>query len=106
MPDLVHYVVGGALVLAMIVTSSLAAAELPSYARIPLHLGVTGFSNFAPKIVGVLLWPAVGAVIYVVTYFITDPGPSEEWVGLGALVLLLIAQIAAYRSARRMLAAK
>ncbi len=62
----VSLIISGLLVVCMIGTSVYGARVLPADARIPLHYGFGSYGSFAPKTVGLILWPAVGAVIYVI----------------------------------------
>jgi hypothetical protein len=57
---------GGVILLAMFGVSGYGWVTLPADARVPVHFG-TGFNNFVPKRVGLILWPAAGVLVYVLT---------------------------------------
>ena len=56
--------VGGVLLLAMIVASGWAAVTLPVEARIPVHVGSVEHRVLASKRAGLVIWLAVGAVLF------------------------------------------
>ena len=49
--------------LAMVVASGRAAVTLPAEARIPVHAGSVEHRYLASKRAGLVIWPAVGAVL-------------------------------------------
>ena len=55
-------VIGALLLLAMVAISVYGAITLPSDARIPLHYGIGSYGNFAPKTIGLIVWPVARAV--------------------------------------------
>jgi hypothetical protein len=57
---------GAALLLAMIGMSWYGWVTLPADARVPIHFGA-GYNNFVPKRFGLIMHPAAGAVVYVIT---------------------------------------
>jgi hypothetical protein len=59
----VSLVIGGLLLGVMIGMAAYGWVTLPADARIPVHYGM-GYNNFQSKTVGVIMWPAGGAVIY------------------------------------------
>jgi hypothetical protein len=59
-------VTGGVILLAMFGVSWYGWVTLPADARVPVHFG-TGFNNFVPKRVGLILHPAAGVLVYVLT---------------------------------------
>jgi len=61
---IVSIVIGGLLLAVMIGISCYGAVSLPSDARIPLHFGIGSYRNFASKGVGLIIWPAGGALIF------------------------------------------
>ncbi len=93
-------IIGGALLLAMICVSLYGAVTLPPGAQLPLHFGPAGYNRWVPKNTGLVLWPAIGAVIYtIIVITMKDhqthggPGPS---VGLSiALGVILVTQVGA-----------
>jgi hypothetical protein len=53
-------VIGGLLLGIMIGIAAYGWLTLPSDARVPMHYGLGSYNNFAPKTVGLLMWPAAG----------------------------------------------
>jgi hypothetical protein len=62
----VPLVIGGFLLAVMIGISCYGAVSLPPDARIPLHYGIGSYNNFASKKIGLILWPAAGALLFAV----------------------------------------
>ncbi len=60
-------IVGGVVLLAMIGMSVYAARTLPPGAQIPVHHGIGGYNNWMSKSTGLVIWPATGAVVFVIT---------------------------------------
>jgi len=93
-------IIGGALLLAMICVSLYGAVTLPPGAQLPLHFGPAGYNRWVAKNTGLILWPALGVVVYAIIVGTVrehathgGPGPAA---GLSiALGLMLIAQIGA-----------
>ena len=73
-------VIGGVLLLVMVVASVRAAITLPAEARIPVHVGSAEHCYLAPKRAGLVIWPAVGAVLFGVVGGITRSGMAANWV--------------------------
>jgi len=98
--SLTALIIGGALLLAMICVTLYGAVVLPPGAQLPLHFGPAGYNRWVPKRTGLILWPALGVVVYaIIVGTVRDhqthggPGPAA---GLGiALGAMLIAQIGA-----------
>jgi 4-amino-4-deoxy-L-arabinose transferase-like glycosyltransferase len=101
--------IGGAVLLAMICVSWYGAVTLPSDARVPIHFGVS-YNNFVPKRVGLVLHPAAGALVFLISTFAqrahlangTPPKPHPlHYVILPVILcVLLVVQIGAIRLAR------
>ena len=72
-------VIGGVLLLAMIVASGRAAVTLPAEARIGVHFGSVEHCYLAPKRAGLVIWPAVGAVLLGAVGGITGSGMAANW---------------------------
>jgi hypothetical protein len=64
----VSVVIGGVLVPAMICIAGYGAVTLPREARIPLHWGPRSYNTWAPKPVGLVLWPAAGLAIWILLF--------------------------------------
>jgi hypothetical protein len=97
-------IIAGVLLLAMIGVSSYGAAILPPGARMPIHLGPTGYNQWVPKIVGLLLWPVAGlvvsAILFVHFHGQHDHGGRGATIGLTiALAAMLVLQFAAVKVA-------
>ena len=73
-------VIAGVLLLAMIVASGRAAVTLPAQARIPVHFGSVEHCYLAPKRAGLVIWPAVGAVLFGTVGGITGSSMAADWV--------------------------
>ena len=72
--------VGGVLLLAMIGASGWGAAGLAAEAQVPIHLGSAERAYWAPKRVGLVAWPAAGALCYGVLGGISASGVAADWV--------------------------
>lgn len=98
---------GGLLVAAMIVVSVRGWLTLPPDARVPVHHGLRGYSQYLSKTAGLATWPAAGIVIYglyvgvFAEYLAThDRGPGVPLLFLPAvLVVLITVQVGAIRAA-------
>ena len=101
-------IVGGVLLLAMVVASGRAAVTLPAEARIPVHVGSVEHRYLASKRAGLVIWPAVGAVLFGVVGGITRNSLAAGWVpGVrdiltpAVMIVALAFQIGALALARR-----
>ena len=101
-------IVGGVLLLAMVVASGRAAVTLPAEARIPVHVGSVEHRYLASKRAGLVIWPAVGAVLFGVVGGITRSSLAADWVpGVrdvltpAVMIVVLAFQIGALVLARR-----
>jgi hypothetical protein len=102
--------IGGAALLAMICVSCYGAVTLPSDARVPVHFGVS-YNNFVPKRVGLVIHPAAGALIFLISAFAQHAHPANgtppkahplHYVILPVILcVLLVVQVGAIRLARR-----
>ena len=72
--------VGGVLVLVMIAASGRGAVTLPADARIPVHCGSAERCLLVSKRAGLLIWPAVGAVLFGVLGGIAGSSLAAGWV--------------------------
>lgn len=98
---------GAAILIAMICVSCYGWVTLPSDAQVPIHFGVQ-YNTFVSKRTGLILHPAVAALIYAVFIAAVDASPggpsaanSPPYIILPAMLLLLIVQAGAIRVARR-----
>ena len=94
-------VIGGAALLAMIGVSWYGWVTLPADARVPVHFGA-GYNNFVPKRLGLVIHPAAGALVLVVSAVTTHGSHKTAPVFIFPLVMciLLIVQIGAIMVAR------
>jgi hypothetical protein len=60
----VSLVIGGVVLAAIIAIAAYGWVTLPADARVPVHHGISSYGNFVSKTMGLILWPASGAVIY------------------------------------------
>ena len=91
-------ITGGALLLAIIGVSLYGGATLPPGAQVPVHFGPGGYNRWLPKKTGLVIWPALGAVVYLIVVVTAhDKGiHGSPAVGLTvALVVILVTQIGA-----------
>jgi hypothetical protein len=101
--------VGTLLLFVMICVSLYAAATLPPEARLPIHYGFGSYNNFAPKTVGLIMWPAAGALVYgllvVTANDALKPNHASSSTALivlpAVLALLVVLQLGAISAARR-----
>jgi hypothetical protein len=93
--------IGGVLLLAMFGVSAYGWVTLPADARVPIHFGV-GYNNFVSKRFGLIMHPAAGVVVYVITAVTTHhPGKSSPVIIVLILMCVLLAvQIGAIKVAR------
>jgi hypothetical protein len=92
------------LLLGMITVSLYAARILPHDAQVPVHFGPGYYNNWMPRNVGLVLHPALGAVVYVIfvvtAFHARADGTSGPTIGLTlALVVMLLVQTGAIRIA-------
>lgn len=95
-------VIGVVVLLAMIGVSCYGWVTLPSDARVPIHFGA-GYNNFVPKALGLVMHPAAGAVIYVISAATTrNPAKAASAVYIFPVVMcvLLVVQVGAIKVAR------
>ena len=105
---MVSLIVGGVFLLAMIVASVRAAVALPAGARIAIHCGFVEHCYLASKRAGLVIGPALGAVVLGGLGGIADSSLAADWVpGLrdvlvpAILGVLLAFQVGALILARR-----
>jgi hypothetical protein len=60
-------VVDVVLLLGIVGVSLYGGSRLPAGARLPLHFGPAGYTNWQPKNVALVLWPAIAVVVCVIT---------------------------------------
>lgn len=95
--------VAGALILAaMIAISGYGARALHRTARVPVHWA-GGYNNYVSKPAGLIIWPAAGALVYVVFLAL---GSARSARGTGIIMpiimcILVASQIGAIAAARR-----
>lgn len=62
----VSLVVGAIALAAMIAIAAYGWVTLPPDARVPVHHGIRSYNNFLSKTAGLIIWPALGVLIYAV----------------------------------------
>jgi hypothetical protein len=72
--------VGGVVLAVMIAASGYAAVILPGDARIPLHFGSHEHVFLMSKRAGLVVWPALGAVLFGVLGGVSASGLAAGWV--------------------------
>jgi len=100
--------IGGVALLAMICVSLYGAVTLPSDARVPIHFGVS-YNNFVPKRVGLVVHPAVAAVVLLISALLlhghsvngTSSKAHADVILPIAMCVLLVVQVGAIWVARR-----
>jgi hypothetical protein len=98
-------IIDSVLLLGIICVSGYGAKILPAGAQLPLHFGPAGYNNWAPRNVGLLAWPALGAVVFVIlvvqarSHHAGGHGPSLPIVLTLALALMLLNHVGAIRAA-------
>ncbi len=95
-------VIGGVILLAMIGVSCYGWVTLPADARVPIHFGA-GYNSFVPKGLGLVMHPAAGVVIYVISAVTTrNPAKASSAVYIFPIVMcvLLCVQVGAIKVAR------
>jgi hypothetical protein len=93
----VSLVIGALIVVAMIGVALYGALTLPSDARVPVHHGIGGYNNFVSKTVGLIVWPAMGALIYGLFVAVSEDviKPNHSGRGSAPLIIILVALAAA-----------
>ena len=103
--NLTILIIDSLLLLGMVGVSLYGVSALPPGAQVPIHFGPASYNNWVPKNVGLIMWPAGGAVVYVILVVAARSeratgGGSGAAIGLTvALVVALITQVGALRVA-------
>jgi hypothetical protein len=94
-------IIGGVLLLVMVGVSWYGWVALPADARVPIHFGA-GYNNFVSKRFGLIIHPAAGVLVYVVTAAATHHSSKSAPVFIGPLLMgvTLVVQIGAINVAR------
>jgi hypothetical protein len=94
-------VIGGVILLAMIGVSCYGWVTLPADARVPIHFGA-GYNNFVPKSLGLIIHPAAGVLVFVISAVATHHSSKSAPAFIFPLVMcvLLAVQVGAIRVAR------
>jgi hypothetical protein len=85
----VSFVISGLLVGVMIGISLYGSRILPPEARIPLHLGPTGYGSFASKTTGLIMFPVSGVVIFALLTAVSKHAIKANH-GSGAVPLVIL----------------
>ena len=94
-------VIGGVLLLAMIGVSWYGWVTLPADALVPIHFGAS-YNNFVSKRLGLIIHPAAGVVVYVISALATHHSSKSSPAFIAPLVMcvLLAVQVGAIKVAR------
>jgi hypothetical protein len=86
-------IIGTVLLLAMIGVSVYGALTLPPDAKLPLHFGPAGYTNWQRKDLALLLWPGLAAAVYVIFIVVSDThrGTSGRGGQLSVILPLILA---------------
>jgi hypothetical protein len=77
---LASLVIGGVLLLAIVAASGWGAVVLPADARIAVHYGSESHQYLVSKRAGLLIWPALGVLLYGVLGGIIASSLAAGWV--------------------------
>jgi hypothetical protein len=94
-------VIGGVLLLAMFGVSWYGWVTLPADALVPIHFGVS-YNNFVSKRLGLIMHPAAGVLVYVITVVATHHSSKSSPVIIVPVLMcvLLAVQVGAIKVAR------
>lgn len=104
--SLTALLIDASLVLAMMAASVHGAVTLPTGTRVPIHFGIRSYNNWAPKWVGLTLWPGI-AILIAVLVIVARRGAQSDGASAHTVVLpivlavLLVTQLGALKAARR-----
>ncbi len=104
--DIGAVVGGGVVLLVMIGLSVYAAVTLPADAQVPVHHGIGGYNNWMSKNVALVLYPASGVVILLITAGVADGSGTHDsapaaWILPIVLLLVAASEYGAIRAATR-----
>ena len=106
---LASLIIGGMLLLAIVAASGWGAVVLPADARIAVHYGSENHQYLVSKRAGLLIWPALGVILYGALGGIVASSLAAGWVpGVrdvlvpAVLVVVLAFQAGALITARRL----
>lgn len=95
-------VAAGLVTLVMVGISAWGAVTLPPDARVPVHHGLGGYSNWQPKALALITYPVIGLLVCGIVYVSQSSGkPSATIIAPIALVIAACAQYGAVRAAIR-----
>ena len=85
-------VIGALVLAAMIGIAAYGWVTLPWDARVPIHYGIGRYNNFASKTVGLIAWPAGGALIYGIFVAVSEHAikPSRGGSRSTPLIIMLV----------------
>ncbi len=94
-------VTGGVLLLAMFGVAWYGWVTLPADALVPIHFG-TGYNNFVSKRLGLIMHPAAGVLVYVISALATHHSSKSSPAFIVPLIMcvLLAVQVGAIKVAR------
>lgn len=99
-------VAGAIALVAMVAISLYGAVTLPPGSQVPVHHGIGGYSNWQPKALALIIYPAIGVFVYAITLAATSSAHSNGkvtpvWIAPIAIVVIAISEYAAIRAAAR-----
>jgi hypothetical protein len=104
--NVLAWIIDSVLLFGIICVSVYGAVILPAGSRLPMHFGPGGYTNWAPRNVGLLAWPALGAAVYVILIVAARGHHANSRHGLPlsvgltiALALMLVNHVGAVRAA-------
>jgi uncharacterized membrane protein len=98
-------IAGAALLAAQLCVSWYGWVTLPADARVPIHFGPGAYNNFVSKKAGLIMHPAGGVVLFVITVAVSKSGSANSSSAPAFLVIamavVLVTQCGAIWVARR-----
>jgi hypothetical protein len=95
-------IIDSALGLGIVGVSLYGGSRLPAGARLPLHLGPAGYTNWQPRNVALVLWPATAVVVFVIVLVSTRHQDGKQTLPIVltiALAVILLSYLGALRAA-------
>lgn len=98
--------IGAVILFAMICVSWYGWITLPDNARVPVHFGIT-YNNFVSKRFGLVMYPAGGALVYVLVTAATHTSSAtgantSSYIIVPIMGVMLAVQVGAITVARRL----
>jgi hypothetical protein len=99
-------IIDAVLLIGIIGVSVYGARTLPPDARVPLHFGPAGYTNWQPRNFALVLWPAIGVVVYIVLVATSHGQHSGHGLPVpvvltAVLAIMLVSHVGALQAANR-----